>query len=131
LALSLQAIDEDFDRSPDNQGTGSFLALEQLRVPATLQWFSPTGISAALRVTYLRQEGIFCAAGALVCDLADSEETTTADVSLSYRLPRRAGSVALDVLNIFDEEFRYQSIDTSQLVPFTGRAVFARASLTF
>jgi hypothetical protein len=131
LVLSLEAISEDFERSQQNQGTGAFLSLSQLRAPATIQWFSPSGLSAAFRVTYLRQDGIFCAAGAATCDLPGYEETTIADVGLSYRFPRRLGSLSVDVLNILDEQFRYQSVDTAKLVPFTGRAIFARVSLAF
>ncbi len=129
IALSLQAISEDFERTQQNQGTGAFLSLRQLRVPATFQWFRPSGITAVFRVSYLHQNGVFCAALTPTCDLPGTEESTVADIGLSYRLPRRAGTISLDVLNVFDKQFRYQSVDTSTLVPFTGRAVFARISL--
>ncbi len=131
IALSFQIVKERFDRTAENQGTGAFLFLKQVRAPVTVQWFSPSGISASLRATYLHQNGIFCEAGAATCNLEGEETTTMYDLGLSYRLPRRIGSISIDVLNIFDEKFRYQSVDTSQLVPFTGRAAFARISLVF
>ena len=131
IALSLQVIDEDFERTQENQGTGAFLSLKQLRVPAMIQWFSPAGFGASLRSTYWHQDGVFCGAGSSTCDLAGAETSTITDLGLSYQIPRRAGSISLDVLNIFDKHFQYQSVDTSKLVPFTGRAAFARVSLVF
>ena len=131
IALTLQVVDEDFERTQENQGIGGFLSLKQFRVPAMIQWFSPSGFGASLRATYWHQDGIFCAAGSLTCDLTGSATSTITDLGFSYQIPRRAGSISLDVLNIFDKHFQYQSVDTSKLVPFTGRAAFARISLAF
>ena len=131
VALSLQSTREAFERSVDNQGIGSFLKLTQWVTPLTLQWLSPSGIGASARATYLSQNGIFCAANAFVCDLEGTESTVFVDLGVSYRLPRRFGSIGIDLLNVFDEKFKYQSVDTSQFVPFSGRALFARVAINF
>jgi len=131
IAFSLQVIDEEFERTQENQGTGGFLSLKQLRVPAMVQWFSPSGFGASIRSTYWHQDGVFCSAGSLTCDLPGAATYTITDLGLSYEIPRRAGSISLDVLNVFNKHFQYQSVDTSKLVPFTGRAAFARIALSF
>jgi hypothetical protein len=83
-ALSFQIIKERFNRTPELQGTGAFLSLDQLRMPLTFQWFSASGFATSLRATYLRQDGIFCAAQAPHVTYPEWKKTTTVDWGLSY-----------------------------------------------
>jgi outer membrane receptor protein involved in Fe transport len=70
---------------------------------------------------------------------ADGDDNfTMTDLSVGYRLPRRAGIVSLSVQNLFDKEFDYQddSFREFQDEPSVGpyipdRSVLARITLNF
>ena len=55
----------------------------------------------------------------------------TLDLSVGYRLPRRYGVASLEVLNAFDNAFRFQdsSADEPTIVP--SRQILARVTLAF
>lgn len=78
-------------------------------VPVSVAWHHPGGAFASLRLTYVEQRLRF------VDPFGTPSEGDTdfgvADLSLGMRLPRRLGSVSLDILNLFDERFRYQDTD--------------------
>lgn len=67
---------------------------------------------------------------------AGSEHFSVVDASLGYRLPKRMGTISLDVYNLFDRSFLYQddNFRRSHLRPsayIPDRSVFVRASLRF
>jgi Flp pilus assembly protein TadD len=107
-------------------------------IPLTVSYFHPSGPFLTAKATYIRQS-VDSAAGS---NHRSSEVTTdlehfwTTDISVGYRLPRRLGLVSLNVLNILDEDFRYQgSINPEQpwQTPLfqPGRSIFARVNLWF
>ncbi len=131
VAISIQIHREAFERTEGNPGVAQFLELVQWRAPVAIQWIGASGLSANARVSYLKQRGTFCSTTANVCDVPGQESTTMFDVGVAFRFPRRAGGVSVDVLNLTDQTFLYQSLDTSRFVPILGRAVFGRVYLNF
>jgi hypothetical protein len=62
-----------------------------------------------------------------------------ANAAVGYRFPKRAGVVALEVRNLFDQGFQFQDIDFDRSDPtappqrtiFPERSVFVRLALRF
>jgi Flp pilus assembly protein TadD len=77
--------------------------------PFTITYHHPRGPFAAFRAGYVSQKVRFVdPSGA---ETAGEDDFWIADASLGTRLPRRLGSISLDVLNLFDERFRHQDTD--------------------
>ena len=131
LVLSIQLAREAFERTESNPGIAQFLSLVQWRLPVSAQWFASERVSLYSRLSYLHQQGVFCSRTTNFCDVPGRESSVVTDFGATYRFPRRMGGVSLDVLNAFNERFLYQSLDTSRIAPFTGRAVFGRVFLNF
>ena len=110
LALSLEyAYEErDFDFT-QNDPTGAFEDyVETQRLRPEVRLFFPSGIFAGVRATRYDQV-IGVQPFYLETPAAPREEVESdfwiADLRAGYRFPDRLGSVALDVLNVADEEF--------------------------
>jgi hypothetical protein len=131
VVLSGQVYREYFSRK-ESYGTAQFQVLRQWRVPVSVQYQSPSGFGAYARATYLDQSGTFCRpTDTTVCTLEGSERSTLLDVGAGYRFPGRSMALWLDVMNAFDEEITYQSLDMSRFAAIRGRAAFARLSIMF
>jgi Flp pilus assembly protein TadD len=132
-AIGAEAIWERIDRTL----TIPSLSLEPTEietraVPLTLTYHHPSGIFSRARLTFVRQD-IKSQDGFGGQDSA-GETFTPFDISLGTRLPRRRGIVTLDVLNLFNEKFRYRDttfegfLRVPQYAP--ERAIFARVQLS-
>ena len=60
----------------------------------------------------------------------DGDNFWIVDVSLGYRLPKRYGIVSLGVLNLLDEEFKFQDTDPAQPLIPPERTALLRFTLT-
>lgn len=91
---------------PAGTAAGFPLQITTRYAPFTLTYHHPAGLFATLRATAVDQELRFQGS-------ATPGETHfwIADASVGWRLPRRLGTVSIDVLNLFDKEFRYQDTD--------------------
>jgi len=118
LALNAEYQYEHFDRDPELPGVEQISDLKTHRLPLGLSWFSPNGLIGKLRATYVNQKGEFgLGAGGNLTE-EDSDNFWIVDASLGYRLPKRYGIVSLGVLNLLDEEFKFQDTDPAQpLIP--------------
>ena len=131
LTLGAEYSYEKFERDP-----GLFLPYQQLktqRVPLSLRFFHPSGLSAFASATWLKQEGDF-----LSFDEEGSPGYATGDQSfwivdagVRYRLPRRFGFLVAGVNNVTDEVSTYQSTDPKNLAYRPGRLVYGRLVLAF
>jgi hypothetical protein len=77
--------------------------------PATVTYHHPRGPFVVLRATHVSQD--VHVVDPVGTETSGEDHFWIADLSLGMRLPRRWGSVSLDVLNLFDEQFRYQDTD--------------------
>ena len=94
-----------------------------------LRLFHPSGLSFALKVTYLNQAGDFQRAGA--CCQAGRSDFWLVDAGISYRLPQRYGFFTVGATNLLDRNFKYHEVDFNNPTIQPARAAFARLTLAF
>ena len=108
LALSLTYQFEEFD-DPEGLSDVALYSSKTHRLPLQLSFFDPSGLFLITRVTYIDQKGEFQDIMAAPIDGEDS--FSTVDASLGYRLPKRLGTLAIGILNLFDKSFEFQDTD--------------------
>ena len=119
IALSLdyayEERDFDFTQVSIDGSFGHYLETQRTRPQVRV--FLPMGLFAHVRSSYYDQEAEqFDPVNA--ADFTIDSEFWITDVALGYRLPRRWGSVQLDVLNVSDREFDfYRSSLEESVVP--------------
>jgi tetratricopeptide (TPR) repeat protein len=108
FALRGEVAYEEDRRDP--QLDDGVIKLNTWRVPLGAAFFHPSGISAMLVATYYNQDGVFesIRTGEV---RPGSDSFWTVDVGISYRFPKRFGSVSLGVANLFDRKFNYFDTD--------------------
>ncbi len=129
-SLSADFFYEDFARDPPTRNVRVPNELTTWWLPLTARYFLANGLFGSLRGTYVEQ--------ALVDQTYEERNETfwIFDLSLGYRLPKRLGSVRVDVQNLFDEEFSFYGLDfQSGSVPkrlfSPERAVYAKVEFAF
>jgi Tfp pilus assembly protein PilF len=115
------------------------LKLETHKLPITISYFHPSGITGKLTTTYYDQKGKFIDRTSTTEEGEDQGLIT--DLTFSYRFTKRLGSVSFGVKNLFDKDLRHEdrnSYDsnepqsTSSPSSFSGeRALFGKISLNF
>jgi len=120
LALRAEYLFEGFRNDAD---LGEVFRLNSHRIPVGFQVFLPSGFSAMATATYHRQHG------ELVANLPMESNFWTADVSVSYRLPNRYGSVSVGATNLFDKRFKYFDVDRNNVRIQPDRVAFFRLTL--
>jgi hypothetical protein len=99
------------------------------RIPLTASLFLPNGLSGSVTATHVEQR--------LIPDPGsnpgefDTSRFWNLDVGLSWRLPKRRGDVSFNVLNLLDNDFRYQEPDFNRPLFIPDRTFALRASLKF
>ena len=129
LALNAEYQYERFDRSGEFPGVEQISDLKTHRLPLGVSWFSPMGLIGKLKATYVNQTGEFGLGLAGNQTEKDDDRFWVVDASLGYRLPKRYGIVSLGVLNLLDEDFKFQDTDPAlpQIAP--ERTVLLRFTL--
>lgn len=130
LALNAEYQYEHFDRDPELPGVEQISDLKTHRLPLGLSWFSPNGLIGKLRATYVNQRGEFGLGADGNLTEEDGDNFWIVDASLGYRLPKRYGIVSLGVLNLLDEEFKFQDTDPAQPLIPPERTALLRFTLT-
>lgn len=126
VALSMEYQFERIER-PDSYSYS--MDAKTHKVPLGVRFFDPSGWSAAVKATYVHQDGEFQpSSGPMVFK---SSSFWLADATVSYRLPKRQGFLVFGATNLFDEEFSYQEIDFNNPTMQPRRMVFGRLTLTF
>lgn len=91
----------------------TFNTMKLTEVPFTLRLFYQSGIWIGASVTVVKQSGAFAGPGGAIAEGSDS--FSLVDAVVTYRLPRRIGTVSLQGKNLLNERFRFQDIDQSVL----------------
>ena len=131
LAIGVEYQYDDFERNPE-----LFLPYQRLkthRVPLSARFFHPSGLSAFVGVTFLKQEGEFLTFDELGEQVyADgTKDFAVVDAGLRYRLPRRYGFLVVGANNLTDETQTYQATDPRNLSIRPGRLIYGRVVLAF
>jgi outer membrane receptor for ferrienterochelin and colicin len=116
------------------------LKLETHKLPATISYFHSSGIIGKLTTTYYDQKGRFIDLTGINIEEGEEDGVIT-DITLSYRFPKRLGSVSLGIKNIFDKALNHEdrnSYDanspksTASPSSFSSeRALFGKISVNF
>jgi hypothetical protein len=120
---------EEFER--DQELSLSFQKVKTHRVPLSARFFHPSGWSALLGMTYLKQNGKFLT----VNEVGENEyvpgdkDFWIVDAAVRYRLPKRYGFVVAGVNNLTDERSSYEATDSRNLSIRPGRVIYARVVL--
>ena len=106
----------------------SFSTVTTHRVPLSVRFFHPSGVSAYVGATYLKQEGEFRPSSEF--DFVPGDRSFwIVDAALRYRLPKRYGFLVAGVNNLTDETSTYEATDSRNLGIRPGRVVYARVVL--
>ncbi len=129
LSVSFGVIREIVERdqllSNDN-----LISSRSYKLPVGLNWFNPSGWVARSKLTYVRQQGQF--SDRLTNNVtAQRDNFVVVDVGLDYRFKHGRGNVGIGVLNLFDEDFRYQDADTNRQIFAPERVGFMRLNINF
>jgi tetratricopeptide (TPR) repeat protein len=108
VALSTGYDWEKFDR--DELFNDGIRRVKTHRVPLGVNVFHPSGLSAALKATYINQQGVFRRTNATVFE-SGKDDFWTVDAGINYRLPKRYGFITVGVTNLFDQKFKYFDTD--------------------
>jgi tetratricopeptide (TPR) repeat protein len=122
---------ERFER--DLQFTGEELIhiLETHKLPLGVNIYCPFGITTKFKATYVDQKGEFDPNPLSFVTEKGSDHFWVMDVSVSYRLPRRHGLVSVEVKNLFDEQFQFQSMDKAGPEVVPERLILVKITLSF
>jgi tetratricopeptide (TPR) repeat protein len=130
---------EKFFRKKGNLGSNQPSQIETTSAPLSLSYFSPSGLSASLIATIVRQdiERAPVEEGDPVAPLkAGTSNFFLLDAVLSYRFPARRGLFSIEGRNLLNEHFSYHNSFFHISEP-TGprfvpeRTFFARVTLNF
>ncbi|HLF09905.1 MAG TPA: TonB-dependent receptor, partial [Gammaproteobacteria bacterium] len=119
----------------DNNGE-TFLGFSDMqirRLPIEARYFHPSGFSAGLRASHIRQDGYFeptFAPPGTPTEFAE-DQFWIFDASLGYRLPNRRGVLSLNIDNLLDQDFRFQDSDPLNPSIAPERMAYFRFTLAF
>jgi predicted Zn-dependent protease len=131
----------DFTKDERNDSLPQSVTTHQ--IPISINFFYPNGIFAKISGTYVNQHvgsvnssqdgQNICNKKQTVCE--QKEDFWTFDTVLGYRFPKKIGTISLEVKNLFNHRFKFQSnFDSSgpQLSPFTPeRQLFIKLNLFY
>lgn len=135
LAFSAEYQFEDFSRAyiVDEASRDFLAAISTQSVPLMFSYFHPQGLTMQLKTTWVDQHVEFVSdPGTNV----DSDNFWLTDFSLGYRWKRYASTLAINVKNVFDQAFAFESTNFESGTPratqlYPERAFFIAASFNF
>ena len=133
LAVKGEYVYEEFNRDTRlSDGTillsDGALSVETNYVLLGMNFFSAYGFSAFLNGTFVDQKGNFERYG-VSGGTPGEDDFWLFDAAVSYRLPKRYGSITAGVKNLFDEEFQYFDTDRDNPRIIPDQFFFVRLTL--
>lgn len=133
VALNSEYAFELFEREVGDPYEAAPIKMEAHIAPVTLGYFHSSGISGRVKLSYVHQEVNLPAQP----DETETEDFTTTDIALGYRIPGRYGIVSAEIRNVFDKSFNYLGPDVrspqKEFYPdfIPERTFLVRLSLSF
>jgi len=130
--FSTGVLYDDFSSEPSNDPDIP-TDVETWMVPITVRYFNSWGIFGQMGPTFVHQD----VERVLGSRLPDGDDSfVLVDAALGYRFPKRYGIVSLEVLNLFDQGFKFQDNDfrTNEVrgpLFFPDRTILGRITLSF
>jgi tetratricopeptide (TPR) repeat protein len=128
LALKADYIYENF-----KYGVGFNLTADKVktqRVPLAANFFHPSGLSMALKGTFVTQEGNFSTLADTATYTHGKDDFWLFDAAINYRLPQRLGFFTVGAKNLFDKSFKYYDTDFKNPAIQPDRMIYARITLS-
>jgi len=110
LALRAEWLWERFERNEDSSAARA-TTVETNYVPLGVNFFHPSGLSASLTGTWVKQQGSFNRQTALNTFENGDDDFLLFDAAIRYRLPKRYGFFTVGVSNLTDEDFEHFDTD--------------------
>ena len=129
MSFGLQYFYERQKTKDDVPTASVYRNLKTHRLPLSVNFFSKSGLSSRIGVSYVEQTYGFLQNSESQAE--DSDCFWLVDAGLSYRLPKRLGLVSVEVKNLFDENFNYQDTDPGNPRFFPEREFFCKFTLAF
>ena len=141
-AVSMSGLYQTFEVEQDLRGQVFIPRPHYLRtisLPINVQYFDPSGFFAGAGLVYVNQRIQFLDPRSFTPSPMpmQNENFTLVNAGLGYRLPKRWGTVALQVNNLFNQNFRYQDysfqVGERAINPLyiPERTIFTRMVLNF
>jgi hypothetical protein len=129
ISSTLEVFYEEFNRDATYGNPSGFSKMDVYRVPLSINYFHPTGFISGVKGTYLQQEGEF---GYPDVGFAPGlDRFWVVDALVGYRLPKRLGTVTLEIRNLFDEAFSFQDSDPANPVTVPERVILGRFTISY
>jgi hypothetical protein len=122
LALRAEYQYEEFKRDEDFAFDAK--EVETHYIPLGINFFHPSGFSAGLKGTYVKQNGKFERQGTLGTFEDGDDSFWLMDAAINYRITKRHGFITVGVTNLFDEDFEYFDTDFKSS-PENDKPIFA------
>jgi Tfp pilus assembly protein PilF len=131
IGATVSYQEEEFSRPIGFPGKELITEIETRSLPFGLAIHLRNMFFSKLVATYVEQSGEFFFINAGPDPVPAEDRFWIADLTLGYRLPRRMGTLSIDIRNLFDEQFQYQETDLFTRRFAKERVVLFRASLAF
>ncbi|MGR9106849.1 MAG: FecR domain-containing protein [Gammaproteobacteria bacterium] len=127
LALRAQYFYEGLNR--DDRFPEGAIVSHTHRVPLSIGFFHPSGLSTAMTANYISQDGQFGNVSGFFPVRAASDSFWTFDAVISYRLPKRYGFLSFGGTNLFNNKFNFFDSDPNNPSIQPGRILLGRVTL--
>lgn len=125
-ALSAEYYYERLNR--ERNSLEGFESVTTQRVPLGIAFIHPSGLALRFNSTVVRQEGVF---GSGRPGTSGEDRFVVVGTSLSYRLPKRYGILAISVENLLDSRFKFQETDATEPLIESERQILGTIVLAF
>ena len=102
-----------------------------IKCPAVSEGCTTRPMACTVNGTYVDQAGEFDPNPLSYQSVNGGDNFWVVDASLRYRLPRRYGMLGLEVRNLFDEAFQFQTLDPSSPEYVPQRWVLGKLTISF
>ena len=107
-SVTAEYLDEKFEMlNGQYRRTSLPTRMETATLPINIRYFNPGGWFAGVGATYVHQRVDFDPI-ANPGKLSGGDDFTLVNATVGYRLPKRWGIVALEINNLFDQDFQFQ-----------------------
>lgn len=130
VSLSMEYQYHRLDR-PFSPVTGeeSIDETEAHKVPLGIQFFTHSGWTVSVKGTYVWEKYDSGTVGSVTSVTEQKSDFWLADATVSYRLTKRRGFVAVGATNLFDRHFAYQQLDAANTEMQPARMIFGRVTM--
>jgi len=122
---------EKFERDLAFTGEELIHLLETNKLSFNVAAYCPFGITTKFKATFIDQKGEFDPNPTSFITVKDNDRFWVFDLSMIYRLPKRFGLVSIEAKNLFNEEFKFQTIDRAGPDVAYERLIMAKITLCF